>query len=185
MVTVPRIAAVSCLSTIPFLYGIEHADSLRAELLLSDPTETIRRFYDRECDIALIPASATALLEDARIVTEYCVGGVEGMESRLRKSDDPFVEMWKEWGESLPSAFAVWVAHSDVGADDIEALQYALTYGLEHGYEALLASEKVSDFEEAYDRLSEFDYIYDNQKHKALQKFWDSGVKATPRVNPG
>lgn len=29
------------------------------------------------------------------------------------------------------------------------------------------------------------DYIFDNQKHKALQKFWDSGIKVTPRANPG
>ena len=29
------------------------------------------------------------------------------------------------------------------------------------------------------------DYIFDNQKHKALQKFWNSGIKVSPRANPG
>ena len=33
--------------------------------------------------------------------------------------------------------------------------------------------------------LSGFDYIFDNQKHKALQQFWDSGLKVAPRANPG
>ena len=37
MVIVPRIAAVSYLNTIPFIYGIEHEGNLRAELLLSPP----------------------------------------------------------------------------------------------------------------------------------------------------
>ena len=29
------------------------------------------------------------------------------------------------------------------------------------------------------------DYLYDNQKQKALRKFWDAGLKVSPRVNPG
>ena len=37
MVIVPRIAAVSYLNTIPFIYGIGHEGNLRAELLLSPP----------------------------------------------------------------------------------------------------------------------------------------------------
>ena len=30
-----------------------------------------------------------------------------------------------------------------------------------------------------------YDYIFDNQKDKALKKFWNSGLKAVPRANPG
>lgn len=184
MVIVPRIAVVSCLSTTPFIYGIQREGNLRAELLLSDPEEVIRIFSDRRADIALMPAAAVPSLEDARIVTEYCVGGVPSAKEALLADDDPLVGAWKPFGE-LPFAFAVWVAHGDVEPETVEALQHALTFGLEHGYEAILESAFAADPGLAYAGLAHFDYIFDNQKDKALKKFWNSGLKVAPRANPG
>lgn len=184
MVTVPRIAVVSCLSTTPFIYGIQHEGNLRAELLLSSPDESLQRFIDRQADIALIPALAFPGLKNARLVTEYCVGGVPASLSPLLDSDDPLVEAWKPYGK-LPCAFALWVAHPEVEPETVEALQYALTYGLERGYEAILESPYAGDPGLAYEGLAHFDYIFDNQKDKALKKFWDSGLKVAPRTNPG
>ena len=133
MVIVPRIAVVSCFSTTPFIYGIQHEDNLRAGLLLSDPAETIQAFSEHKADIALIPAAAMPSLTDARIVTEYCVGGVPASKEALLASDDALVGAWKPFGK-LPCAFAVWAAHADTDPDAVETLQHALTYGLEHGY---------------------------------------------------
>ena len=79
----------------------------------------------------------------------------------------------------------MWVAHAEVDADTVESLQHALTYGLEHGYEAILESAFAADPGRAYAELAHFDYIFDNQKDKALKKFWNSGLKAVPRANPG
>ena len=53
MVIVPRIAAVSYLNTIPFIYGIEHEGNLRAELLLSPPSLCAKNFAEHKADIAL------------------------------------------------------------------------------------------------------------------------------------
>lgn len=184
MVIVPRIAAVSCLSTTPFMYGIQREGNFRAELLLSDPEEVIRTFSDRRADIALMPAAAVPSLADRRIVTEYCVGGVSAAREALLASDDPYVAAWKPFGK-LPCAFALWVAHGDVEPETIEALQHALTYGLERGYEAILSSPFAADPARAYEGLAAFDYIFDNQKDKALKKFWDAGLKVAPRANPG
>lgn len=184
MVIVPRIAVVSCLSTTPFIYGIQHEGNLRAELLLSSPDETLRHFAERRADIALVPAAQFPTLSGARLITEYCVGGVPASLSALLESDDPLVAPWKACGK-LPMAFALWVAHPEVEPETVEALQYALTYGLEHGYEAVLESPYGDDPGRAYEGLSHFDYIYDNQKDKALKKFWDSGLKVAPRTNPG
>jgi len=184
MVIVPRIAVVSCLSTTPFIYGIQREGNFRAELLLSDPEESIRIFSDRKADIALVPAAAVPSLEDARIVTEYCVGGVPAAKEALLADDDPFVAAWKPFGK-LPCAFALWVAHGDVEPETVEALQHALTFGLEHGYEAVLDSAFSADPGLAYAGLAHFDYIFDNQKDKALKKCWDSGLKVAPRANPG
>ncbi len=184
MVMVPRIAVVSCLGTIPFIYGVQHSDKLHAELLLSDPTETIRRFYDREVDMALVPSSAVPMLPECKVVTGYCLGGLEEYKQQLMASDDPYVEMWKEWCE-LPFPFAVWVAHPEVDTDLIEDFEYALTDGLEHSYEALVESGMFDDTVKAYTDYLAFDYIYDTQKTQALQKFWDAGLKVSPHANPG
>lgn len=184
MVIVPRIAAVSCLSTTPFLYGVAHEGNFRAELLLSDPASCVEAFSSRQVDFALVPAASVPALPDARIVTPYCVGGMVPDKAALLAEDDPFVAAWKAT-PLLPFAFAVWVAREDEDPDRIEALEQALTFGLEHAYEALLASPYAADAVQAYERLSHFDFIFDNQKNKALKKFWDSGLKITPRANPG
>ena len=184
MVTVPRIAVVSCLSTIPFVYGVKRAGNLRAELLLSDPEEVIREFRERRADIALVPAEAVPSLSGARPVTQYCFGAVPGAEEALSEGVDPLLDTWRTWGE-LPFAFAVWVAREDTPAELVEELQEALTFGLEHTYEALLDSEYADDAAAAYEELMPFDYIFDIEKHQTLRKFWDSGLKFAPRANPG
>lgn len=185
MVIVPRIATVSCLSTTPFIYGIRHEGNFRAELLLlSDPEAVIRSFSDRRADIALVPAAAVPSLADARIVTDYCVGGVARSLEALLASDDPYAASWKAFGK-LPCAFALWVAHADVESETVEALGRALTFGLERSYEAILSSPLAADAESAYGELARFDHIFDNQKDKALKKFWNSGLKIAPRANPG
>ena len=68
------IAAVSYLNTVPFIYGIRHADKLQAELLLAPPSACARNFIDRKADIALIPGGSLPLMDDAEIVTNYCIG---------------------------------------------------------------------------------------------------------------
>lgn len=61
-----------------------------------------------------------------------------------------------------------------------------LTFGLEHTYEAILEAGFDKKPYDAYEYLTRnIDYIFDNQKRRALQKFWDSGLKVSPRVNPG
>ena len=69
-----RIAAVSYLNTIPFIYGIEHAGAgLHAELLLSPPRGCAEALRDGQADLALIPVAAIPGSSDLRIVTPYCI----------------------------------------------------------------------------------------------------------------
>lgn len=185
MVIVPRIAVVSCLSATPFIYGIrQEASDFPAALSLLDIQETVRAFAEGRADIALVPAGAVPHLSGARIVTEYCIGGVAAELKALQASSDPLVEAWKPYGK-LPCAFALWVARAEVAPETVESLRAALTRGLERPYEALLDSPWASDAGAAYAELARFDYIFDNQKDKALKKFWDSGLKVAPRTNPG
>ena len=105
-------------------------------------------------------------------------------EGRFAYSYDLAAE-WKK-ATRLPFAFAVWVARKGTDPDFTEGLQHALTFGIEHTYEAILEHGFDNKPYDAYAYLTQnIDYIFDNQKHKALQKFWDSGIKVTPRANPG
>ena len=256
MVSVPSIAAVSYLNTIPFIYGIRHEGNFRADLLLSPPSECTKNYVEGRADLALLPAAAVPSLKSTDVITEYCIGAVGPVRTVVLLSDGPVsgvrrvfldphsqtsvqlvgylaAHRWKiapewyslddyeqlrhaqegdaflligdkvfdheekfrykydlaaEWqaATKLPFAFAVWVARKGTPYEVIESLQHALTFGLEHTYEAILEAGFDKKPYDAYEYLTRnIDYIFDNQKRRALQKFWDSGLKVSPRVNPG
>lgn len=96
-------------------------------------------------------------------------------------------DLAEEWiaQTSLPFAFAVWVSRKGVPYSLHDELQHALTFGVEHIYEAIVESP-YADRPYAYDYLTRnIDYLFDEQKHKALKKFWDCGLRVQPKVNPG
>ena len=74
MVNIPRIAAVSYLNTIPFIYGIQHEGNLRAELLLTPPAGCYQNYIDGKADIALMPSAMVPTLKSTNIITDYCIG---------------------------------------------------------------------------------------------------------------
>lgn len=256
MALTPRIAAVSYLSTIPFIYGIRREGNLRADLLLTaSPALCAQQFIDGNADIALVPSAVVPQLKSAEIVTDYCIGAESEMRTEVLVSNTPIEEVhrvwldmgspasvqlvgylaskvWKvapewlpmhdaeildtpqdgdafllvgdtifdhedefiytydlaaEWHEAtgMPFAFAVWVARRGTPYEVTDALQQSLTFGLERIYESLVESD-YAERPYAYDYLTQdIDYLFDNEKRKALQKFWTSGIKVTPRVEPG
>ena len=238
MALIPRIAAVSYLNTIPFIYGIRHAGDLRAELLLTPPALCASNFIDGNADIALLPSAVVPRLKDAELVTDFCIGAEGEVRTVVVVSNTPIEEVrriwldahsrtsvqltgylaarrWKiegdaflligdkvfdhedefiysydlaaEWREAtgLPFAFAVWVARKGTPYEVTDALEEALTFGVERIYEAVQQSD-YRDRPYAYDYLTRnIDFLFDNEKRKALQKFWTSGVKVTPLVEPG
>lgn len=88
-----RITAVSYLNTVPFLYGIEHADNLRADLRLSPPSACAADFRDGQADLALVPVAAIPQLHEPRIVTDYCIGAVGSVRTVVLVSDVPLREI--------------------------------------------------------------------------------------------
>lgn len=96
-------------------------------------------------------------------------------------------DLAEEWHKAtkMPFAFAVWVARKGHSYEIHDTLQAAFTYGVEHIYEAILESD-YADKEYAYEYLTRnIDFLFDVQKHNALKKFWDFGLKIKPKVNPG
>lgn len=254
MAIVTRIAAVSYLNTVPFIYGLKHEGNLDAELLLAPPADCVENYVSGKADIALLPAAAVPSLVATETVTDYCIGASGPVRTVVLVSDTPLKDvrrifldphsrtsvqltgylaahLWKispEWytldyaqlehpaaGDAylligdkvfewegrfaytfdlaaewmrltrLPFAFAVWVARKGTPYEVVDALQRSLTFGVERIYEAIVA-EGYADRDYAYDYLTRnIDFLYDEQKHKALQKFWAAGLKISPRVNPG
>ena len=251
---IPKITAVSYLNTIPFVYGLKHADNLRAELTLAPPADCARNYIEGKADIALLPAAVVPMLKDATVITDYCIGAVGAVRtvtvmsnhpitavkriwldahsrtsvqlcgylakhkwhiqpdwlhmgdySRVEKPEegDAFLligdkvfgyegrfayvyDLAIEWREAtkLPFAFAVWVARKGVPNDVTDELQRALTFGVEHTWEAIAESPDMGKDNgiTAYEYLTRnIDFILDEEKHRALKKFWDSGIRIEPR----
>ena len=105
-------------------------------------------------------------------------------EGEFRYSYD-LAEAWQGMTK-LPFCFAVWVARKGTPYAVTDALEHALTFGVEHIYEAIVENGFDKKPYDAYGYLTRnIDYLFDEQKHKALQKFWNSGIKVEPRANPG
>jgi chorismate dehydratase len=241
-----RIAAVSYLNTIPFLYGLRHSEELPVDLLLSPPSGCTAAFNEREADIALVPVGGLKSLKDNDfdIVTSWCIGADGPVRTVVLTSNEPLkkiervwldshsntsvalarllaAERWKispEWlpltdyarldnpqkGDAfviigdkvfehegrfkhtwdlaeewrahtgLPFVFAVWVARKSVKPETVDALEKALTTGVERIYESILESA-YADKPYAYDYLTRnIDYFFDEPKRRALQRFTDA-----------
>lgn len=70
-----KIAAVSYLNTIPFLYGlIHHPISTQLEIIKDTPSAIFKLFKKNEVDIALMPVGALPKLHDFTIFSSFCIG---------------------------------------------------------------------------------------------------------------
>ncbi len=196
MATVTRIAAVSYLDTIPFLYGVAHAAELRAELLLSDFPAVIDRFRRGEADFALVPSHVVPSLEGVRPATDYCIAAPSPvMIAALAQCEPEAGILAYFYGDDAPLApllaaaepfpYAVWVARADVDPSVEEAFRLALTEGLERIYEAVVEYGYAGKSYDAYGYLTRLDYVFGMERRRALEKFWDEGLKTAPRANPG
>ena len=254
MAIIPTITAVSYLNTIPFVYGLQHADNLSANLLLAPPAECAKNFIEGKADIALLPAAVVPELKQTDVITDYCIGAVGAVRTvtvmsnipignvkriwldahsrtsvqlcgylakhkwhitpewlamgdyaRVESPEEgdaflligdkvfgyegrfPYIyDLAVEWREAtkLPFAFAVWVARKGVPNEVTDALQHALTFGVEHTWEAITESAYMGKDNglTAYEYLTRnIDFILDEEKHRALKKFWDSGIRIEPR----
>lgn len=95
-------------------------------------------------------------------------------------------DLAEEWlrHSSMPFAFAVWCARCDVEEQSIEALEEALTWGVERTYEALRSLRPDVDEVEGYTYLTQnIDPIFDGDKRRAMEMFQASKslIKFTQR----
>lgn len=85
-----RIAAVSYLNTVPFIYGIRHAGAdLHADLLLSPPAGCAEDLAAGRADIALIPVAGIPEIPDIEIIGNHCIGATRRVRTVVLLSDTP------------------------------------------------------------------------------------------------
>lgn len=78
----------------------------------------------------------------------------------------------------LPFVFAAWCAQPELSEEVEEALEEALTWGIEHTYEAMITLRPDIEVEEGYRYLTEnIDTMLDSSKRAAIENFWSSEVK--------
>ena len=97
-------------------------------------------------------------------------------------------DLSEEWQKatSMPFAFAVWVARKGTSYEVIDSLQRAFTLGVESVWEAVVEEGYDQKPYNAYEYLTQnIDFVFNAEKHSALQKFWNAGIKIEPRSNPG
>ncbi len=90
------------------------------------------------------------------------------------------IDLAEEWirATSLPFAFAVWCARNEFDESAEEELEEALTWGVEHAFEALSALRSDIEMEEGYKYLTEnIDTLLDNAKRQAMDMFLSSTSK--------
>lgn len=92
-----KIAAVSYLNTLPFVYGIQNAqrNSLCAELLLAVPSECARLFKEDKVDVALVPVAALEECGTDFTMLNYCLAADQEVRSVVIFSNSPLKDIKK------------------------------------------------------------------------------------------
>jgi chorismate dehydratase len=197
-----RIAAVSYLNTVPFIYGMEHANLLRAELLLSPPSRCFSLFESGEADIALVPVGALISYPDNyQIVTSFCIGASAPVRTVALMSHSPLTEIRRIHldAHSRTSVLLVQVLCRElwnIAPEFVPMEDYSVAEQPEAGDAFLFIGDKVFDYEtrfphihdlaEGWQRLTGLPFVFavwvakpdaDMEIIEALQQSLDYGTR--------
>jgi chorismate dehydratase len=92
-----RISAVSFLNTLPFRYGLNHAEDMQsiAQVEYDIPSVCAKRLLSGDVDVGLIPIAALKNMNDYHIVSDYCIGAQDQVDSVYLFGDVPVEKMQK------------------------------------------------------------------------------------------
>ena len=89
-----RVTAISYLNTIPFVYGLRnHPVSSRISLDFATPAQAAERLKSGLTDSSIVPVAAIPEVENARIISDYCIGADAEVASVLLCSGKPLEQI--------------------------------------------------------------------------------------------
>lgn len=89
-----KISVVSYLNSKPFLYGIENSDiKSLLEISTDIPSECARKLSENEVDIGLIPVAVLPQINNANIISDFCIGAVGAVKTVSIFSEVPINEL--------------------------------------------------------------------------------------------
>ncbi len=85
-----KIAAVSYINTLPFIYGLENSKLINdIELSTYTPSICAEKLIKNEVDLGLIPVAVLPKLKKYYIVSDYCIGAKDKVDSVFLFSEVP------------------------------------------------------------------------------------------------
>lgn len=89
-----RVGAVSYLNTRPLLYGLRRSGLLnRIELVEDYPSKIAAMLLNDQIDVGLVPVAIIPQMEEAHIVTDYCIGSEGEVASVAIFSEQPMEQL--------------------------------------------------------------------------------------------
>lgn len=90
-----RVSAVSYTNTKPFAYGLKHAGPFLEQIELSYdvPADCANKLIENKADIGLVPVAALLHIPNYHIISDYCIGAVEPVNSVFIFSNKPAGEI--------------------------------------------------------------------------------------------
>ncbi len=83
-----KVAAISYLNTIPFIYGLKnHHIKDEIDLQLCTPSNGAKKIIDNRADVGIIPVASTFYIPNYKVVSDYCIGAIDKVASVLLSSN--------------------------------------------------------------------------------------------------
>ena len=86
-----RISMVSFLNTLPFRYALQHNEELKPLIDVSEdvPSLCAKKLLSGEADIGLIPVAVLPEMPEYHLITDYCIGAGQQVDSVFLFSEVP------------------------------------------------------------------------------------------------
>ena len=89
-----KVGVISYLNSMPFVYGLKSIKMSKSiNLFSSYPAEIADRLRERELDIALVPVVVLNDLKDVSIITDFCIGSENTVDTVCLYSHVPIHEI--------------------------------------------------------------------------------------------
>jgi chorismate dehydratase len=153
-----RISAVSYLNTLPFVYGLKYSGFLRqAQLSLDVPSVCADKLIHGEADAGLVPVAVIPLINNARIISDYCIGADGAVQTVLLVSRHPLAQ--------VQNIYLDLESRTSVALAKVLAREY---WNIRPGWHALSTSIDTDSIEAAvligdktFNLPAGYNYIYD------------------------